>query len=220
MNFEQMREIPHPRERNLEFARLKAVIDHVLGIPVGDPGAPIPLDARIRQLETILGIEPQRDASGNLRYLLTSGLAVELITGFQRHHHDLDLVVMDPANQRHYWEVHGTDNVTPGQYWADMSFDADFLAETSRSVRTRVTNGLEVEAVHPGVIMVQKSSDCFGRPPRAKDAEDVTAIVDHWKNRERYTKRWNFVVRTAIDALPARQQERTLERVRRILGTS
>lgn len=34
---------------------------------------------------------PQTDDEGRLRYLLTSGVAIELITGFERKHHDLDI---------------------------------------------------------------------------------------------------------------------------------
>lgn len=157
-----------------------------------------------------------RDEAGKLRYLLTSGLAVELTTGFVRPHHDIDLVIMDPANKGHYWEMYGTDNVTPGQYWADMQFDPEFLEDNARSIATR--NGRRapvVEVVHPGVILTQKSSDAWGRAPRERDEADVSAIVGHWIEKEGHARGWNPIIRRSIDALPERQQKKTLTRLRR-----
>jgi hypothetical protein len=208
----------HQVEGGPELGRLRDVIAQILAIPVGDPGEPPTTDERLRQLEMILGAEPQRDQAGSLRYLLTSGLAVELMTGYVRPHHDIDLVIMDPANKGKFWELYGTDNVTPGQYWAAMRFEPEFLGNTARKVRTRGGEGSPVvEVVHPGIILAQKSSNAWGRPPRARDKSDVAAIVKHWKGKEGYTKEWNPIVRKSIDALPVGQQHRTLARVRRAI---
>ena len=57
--------------------RLRGVLDNLIVPGVG-----------ISELERLLKIEPQRDKEGNLRYLLTAGLAVELITGQKRPHHE------------------------------------------------------------------------------------------------------------------------------------
>jgi hypothetical protein len=213
----QRNEDPEGR-RNLEMVRLRDTIAQVLAIPIGDPGDPGAKDARFHQLELILKHEPQRDDNKKLRYLVTSGLAVEMITGFERDHHDLDLVIMDPENTK-YWELMGTDNVTPGQYWADMKFDPKFLGDNARSVRIRHNkNSSLVEVVHPAILMVQKSSDAFGRPPRKKDKADVDAIIAHWKSEENYTKEWNPLVRYSLDALPPHQVEKTLRRIRQAVG--
>src|SRR5258708_8453972 len=112
-------------EQDPQLGRLRRVIDKVV-----TPGS------GVSELERLLQLEPQRDASGILRYLVTSGMAVELVTGYERQHHDLDLVIMDPANTD-YWEVYGTDNVTPERYWADMEFDPEFLGKYARVVQTR-----------------------------------------------------------------------------------
>ena len=219
MNFERPRNNRwEAREghKNPEEARLEKAIEHILRTPTGDPGLPTK-DGRIRQLEMLLSQEPQRDRNGRLRYLLTSGLAVELITGFRRDHHDLDLVIMDPS-QVGRWRLMGTDNVTPGKYWADMEFDAEELERTAVSVSTRQRGrGFTVETVHPAIIMVQKSSDAFGRPPRQKDKDDVEAIATYWHKKEGYTFGWNDIVRRAIDALPPHQVDKTVERLRRVL---
>jgi len=207
-------------ERAGELARVRGVIAGVIFAPIpgGDPGEPPTADGRVRQLERILEEEPQRDQDGNLQYLLTSGLAVELTTGYQRPHHDIDLVIMDPANKGQYWELFGTDNVTPGRYWADMQFEPEYLDETAREVRTRRRGKSPVvEVVHPGIIMSQKSSDAWGRPPRPRDEADVAAIVTHWKGKEGYTREWNPIVRRSIDALPVGQRQRTLGRVKKAI---
>ena len=205
------------RRRNVEMARLRNTIAQVLAIPIGDPGDPKAKDARFRQLELLLSREPQRNDSGELRYLVTSGFAVEIITGFERDHHDLDLVIMDPSNVE-YWELMGTDNVTPGQYWANMKFDASFLERYARKVMIRKGISTRVEVVHPAIILVQKSSYAFGRPPRSKDEKDVAAIVRHWREVEGYTRDWNPLIRHSIDALPPEQADNTVQRIRTSLS--
>lgn len=221
MRFEEPRWCTNPRievRQNPEVARLKAAIERIITARIGDPGLPPTREERFRQLEMILEAEPQRATDGVLRYLVTSGTAVELVTGYKRPHHDLDLVIMDPNNKNH-WDLIGTDNVTPGQYWADMKFDPEFLELTARKARTRKREkSPTVEVVHPGIIMVQKASDAFGRPPRQKDADDVTAIVRHWREREGYTRDWNPIVQQSLDALPRNQFDRTLERLRRVIS--
>lgn len=207
------------RRKNTETLRLKAAIERIIVPPIGDPPTPPKgLRERFKQLEDILTIEPQRAADGRLRYLVTSGLAVEMVTGFRRDHHDIDLVVMDPDDTNR-WDLIGTDNVTPGEYWADMEFDAKFLETTAReATMQKGATSPVVEVVHPGIIMVQKASDAFGRPPRRKDEDDVSAIIRYWKESERYTKDWNPIIRRSLDALPNNQVDRTLTRLRRAIS--
>ena len=193
-------------EGNPELNRLRRAIEAIVV-----PGA------GRSELEQLLALEPQRDEVGNLRYLVTSGMAVELVTGFEREHHDLDLVIMDPANVD-YWEIYGTDNITPQRYWADMRFDPAFLQDTVRTTQTRRNHGTVAEVVHPAILMVQKSSNAFGRPPRGKDNADVVAIVRHWKDREKYIRTWNPIARAALDALPPNQIDTTLKRLRASMG--
>lgn len=197
-------------EEDSERARLIRALQQL----IGDPGVPPTEDGRLQQLERILALEPQFDPEGRLRYLLTSGLAVELITGFQRDHHDIDLVIMD-EHESNRWLLIGTDNVTPGQYWADMKFEPDYLQRTRRREFTRRNKpSPRVEVVHPAIILVQKSSNAFGRPPRERDSHDVSAIVRHWKKVESFISDWNPIIRHSLDALPPQQLQISLSRVR------
>lgn len=215
---EHFRELPRQEGAEFEILRtpemeqLRQLIDRVITPTVTGKGE------RLQQLEQLLEAEPQVDENGNLRYMVTSGMAVELTTGYEREHHDLDLVIMNPR-QISQWEIHGTDNVTPERYWANMRFNPQFLQDTARYVPTRqgTTSSLTVAVVHPGIIMVQKSSNAFGRPPRQKDYDDVEAIVQHWKKREAYTRAWNPIVSQAIDSLPEKQIDTTVARIREAL---
>lgn len=209
MMFDHSRRQAPRMEMALGLDRLRQVLPTIVGLGSG-----------ISELEQLLEVEPQRDGHGNLRYLVTSGIAVELITRFIRPHHDLDLVIMDPTNEN-YWEIYGTDNVTPQTYWADMKFDPSYLQQTARIAKTRPErrNSPIAEVVHPAVLLVQKSSDAFGRSPRERDRQDVRAIVRHWRGKERFTREWNPIIRYALDALPTDQLDRTLVRVREILET-
>lgn len=217
MNFEGMWERAQRQmegRQNPEVTRLRAAIERIIQAPVGDSGLPPTGSVRLRQLEMLLDAEPQRDRTGTLRYLVTSGLAVEMLTGYEREHHDIDLVIMSPTDRRR-WDLIGTDNVTPGQYWADMAFEAKFLEETAIAVKTRKRGNSPVaEVVHPAIILVQKSSDAFGRPPRKRDMDDVSALVRHWRERAGYTGEWNPIIRHALDALPRNQFDTTLNRLR------
>ena len=140
-------------------------------------------------------------------------MAVELTTGYQRQHHDLDIVVMDPNNLWR-WELLGTDNVTPGQYWADMNFDPKALESTAlpvvfdyRSSRYRV------EVVHPTIIMTQKLSNAFGRKPREKDIQDAVSVAQWWEGPQRGKATWIKIVKGSLLALPNHQAGTTDARV-------
>lgn len=171
-------------------------------------------------LQRLLASEPQRDEEdGRLRYLLTSGLAVELITKDPREHHDLDLVIMD-YSQSDYWNILGTDNVTPGKYWADMQFRRTQLERVARSTilfPDRRRSPI-IEMVHPAIILVQKLSDAFGRPPRDKDYQDVKSLVRFYQLEAPDLKdMWPEVIEESILALPHKQQPITRQRLNRTI---
>ncbi len=165
----------------------------------------------VKELERLLVRAPQLDKDGNPRYLLTGGMAVELVTGFERSHKDLDLVIMD-GEEKQKWDIFGTDNVTPRKYWADMSFDPNFLRRTAVKVQTRPKGGKEVLVVHPAILMVQKLSNAFGRDPRSKDLEDVGALVKYWEKVSNPID-WVPILRTALEALPEVSRSQTMDRL-------
>ena len=154
------------------------------------------------ELVELLEKHPQRNSKGELVWLLTSGMAVEIVTGYEREHHDLDVVVMDSRNYWR-WELLGTDNVTPGQYWADMRFDENYLDETSIKVKFDYRGQIhEVEMVHPVLIMTQKLSNAFDRPPREKDVADAVAVLKLWESHEGKSAAAINIVHETINALP------------------
>lgn len=167
------------------------------------------------ELEHLLTTEPQRGTEGHLRYLVTSGMAVELITGFEREHHDLDLVLMDDRSQAEL-DVFQTDNVTPHTYWAKMRFDPWFLEETAWMAKTIPTR-MNVEVVHPGILIVQKLSNAFGRIPRKKDHDDVDALIEFWA-KQNDPEKWKPIINHALGALPDEEAVKTFERLAKKLG--
>lgn len=52
------------------------------------------IDGSLNALVRFLSLETQMDTQGRYRYLLTGGVAVELVTGFVRHHKDLALQLL------------------------------------------------------------------------------------------------------------------------------
>ena len=163
-------------------------------------------------LSELVTAEPQRDSEGNLRYLLTSGLAVEVVTGATRYHHDTDLVLFDVESG--WWTKYVTDNVTPEKYWAQMKFDPEYLEETAWEAKIQAA-GVEksVLTVHPAIILVQKLSDAWGRPPRLKDIQDVDKLIRYWREVEKGDPSWIVIIDAAIAALPKAEQTRTTERL-------
>lgn len=172
------------------------------------------LPGTVEVLSGFLGKEPQRDSQGRVRYLLTSGLAVEVVTGATRYHHDIDLVLFDYRNN--WWTRYVTDNVTPDRYWAQMKFDPAYLEETAWTAQFQA-GGAErtVSTVHPAIILVQKLSNAWGRPPRERDIADVRQLMRYWQDAQNGDSSWQTVTEAAIAALPQTEQARTRERLAR-----
>lgn len=207
MNFEPDRHIETAPE--LQEARLVIQAAIVGNTPPATP------EEQLERLELILEEAPQLDSRGAPQYLLTSGLAVELITGYKRPHHDVDLVIMNPDESQR-WEIWGTDNVTPGRYWADMEFEPEFLAETRVVTRTRKRKSAPfVGCVNPAIMLVQKLSDCFGRAPRQKDQDDAAALRDYLADHS--SREWLGIAEEALRALPGDQTEKTVKRIEQLL---
>jgi len=143
----------------------------------------LPRDHDVKgRLVQVLDEAPQANEAGDLIYLLCSGLSVELITGYNRFHKDVDLVLLHPDVAKHPI-LRTTDNVDSQRFWADMRFDPKFLVGTSvetfvpgRGILKRM---LPVRSVSPAITMVQKISDAWGRAPREHDILDAKALAYH-----------------------------------------
>ncbi len=198
---------PVNHEMEMKVENLRNHIALIVGkVITGKPGS------NLIQLFKLLQNEPQVE-DGNIRYLVTSGCAVELITGFKRSHHDLDLVILDNPNADK-WEIYGTDNVTAQKYWADMVFDPEFLANTAISLKidsSDLNKTFEILVVHPAILLVQKMSNAFGRLPRDKDWADAKALVKFWGSEG--ADDWEPLIISALNALPDDQVKMTKERL-------
>lgn len=172
------------------------------------------LPGTVEVLSGFVASEPQRDFEGRCRYLLTSGLAVEVITGAKRYHHDIDLVLFDYRNA--WWKKYVTDNVTPDRYWAEMKFDPAYLEKKAWTAHFQARGAKRVvSTVHPAIILVQKLSNAWGRPPRERDIVDVTQLVKFWQGVHDGDPSWDSIIQEAVAALPQAEQVRTRERLDR-----
>lgn len=164
-------------------------------------------------LASFITREPQYDPKGNLRYLLTSGLAVEVITGVSRFHHDTDLVILDQTNN--WWVKYATDNVVAQKYWAGMKFEPEYLQSTAWEAHFRSGDQEYVVAtVHPAIILAQKLSNAWGRPPRERDLADVETLASFWFTHENGNLTWSTHIGNAIRALPETERQGTYDRVK------
>ncbi len=197
-----------------DLLRLRGELGFRNGVPVIEAKKNDILSDSLDYLATILASEPQKDAKGHFKYLLTSGLAVDLITGVRRLHQDIDLVIFDVKNG--WWARYLTDNVTPQRYWANMKFDPDYLEETAWTTQFNVRRKLfTVSAVHPAIILVQKLSNAWSlfRAPREKDIKDALQLLNFWREDQDRDPSWDSVIRTAIAALPEWEQSTTIDRL-------
>lgn len=147
----------------------------------------------------------------DLMYLVTSGLSVDLITGYRRPHKDIDLVLMHPEVKGHN-VFRTTDNVSCEEFWAGMNLGREFLTRTVFRAYAEETG--EVLCAHPAITMVQKTSDAWGRKPREHDIHDATALA-YWMlgQPEERQKRDMSIARIALDSLQANQRARTADRL-------
>ena len=175
-------------------------------IPPGTVGA----------LSELLDEESQKDVEDRLRYLLTGGLAVEVITGVSRYHNDIDLVLFQFERRKNWSNRYLTDDVRPDKYWVQMEFDAAYLEETAWTARFQV-NGIEqtVLTVHPAIILVQKLSNDWGKFPREEDIKDAKELIKFWQKSQNGDPSWEAVIQAAIAALPETEQARTRKRLAR-----
>ncbi|MFH0864421.1 MAG: hypothetical protein V1858_05050 [Candidatus Gottesmanbacteria bacterium] len=161
---------------------------------------------------------PQVDNKGNMRYLLTSGVAIELITGFKRHHHDLDIVSLDPSPD---YRKLGVDTVTPQKYWVGMYLDRQFLIDTAYQVKFGDEHGNPhtVATVHPAILFVQKLSDWFPHRRRPKDIEDAAHLFKYWAISLSSDPSWYPVMERALQALPHAQRKDTSNRLSLLIAS-
>jgi hypothetical protein len=171
-------------------------------------------DAAHKQLGELLKKVPQRNAAGYLLYLVTSGLSVDIVTGYERPHKDVDLVLMHPDVNNHP-EFFQTDNVEPHNFWAGMRLEPDFLAGTAfQAAAPKIGRKALVLCAHPGITIVQKTSEAWGRTPREHDIYDATAL-GYWilSQPEIRQSRDVAIANVALNSMDYIKSSRTADRL-------
>lgn len=131
-------------------------------------------------LEAFLRREPQFDANGLIRYLITSGWAVELATGVSRPHGDLDIILMDKTDRREKDRISGTygvDALTAKKNWGGMESSNVFLLANAIAAKFGKKDS-ELYVVHPATILAQKLGHYDPRL-REEDLKDVDTILNY-----------------------------------------
>ena len=130
-------------------------------------------------LEAFLRREPQFDANGLIRYLITSGWAVELATGVSRPHGDLDIILMNKTDRREKDRVSGTygvDVLTAKTNWVGMESSNTFLLANAIFTNAPGYKGEKTLVVHPATILAQKLG-YYDPRLRDEDLKDVDTIL-------------------------------------------
>ena len=95
-----------------------------------------------------------------------------------------------------------------------MKFDPEYLEKTAWVAQFNAY-GKErtVLTVHPAIILVQKLSNAWGRPPREKDIKDVKELIRFWQENQDIDSGWEDIIVEAIKVLPQEEQARTRDRL-------
>lgn len=152
-------------------------IELVLGI-----GPPIDenwLTGSLEDLSQLLTEEPQLDDKGRLRYVISGGWAVELMTGKQREHHDLDIITV--SRKPFMFKV---DEQSAKNYFQTISITNNELLE-KHVVETEVNfdknySGLKLGTINiittsPEFLFLSKIAG-FKKEPREKDLDDLESL--------------------------------------------
>ncbi|MBD3281258.1 hypothetical protein GF391_00745 [Candidatus Uhrbacteria bacterium] len=122
-------------------------------------------------LNQLLMTIPQTTRSGKVRWALTGGWAVELLTGRKRNHHDIDTLVMCKTPMHM-----DTDKVVPEEYFDVLSCESKFVRKNC------LTEVIWKYGVHVHLVRVTRPEflfcSKFVRAPRPQDWMDVQTLVN------------------------------------------
>lgn len=142
------------------------------------------LTGRPTDLETLLRTHPQVTPKGEIQYLVAGGWAVELLTGVERHHHDLDVINLvgipfsyrlDEQKPEQYFE---TLSLQPEEYLDHMTA-VDWTRKTFVSTipRKKAKKTHHVYVPVPEFLFLSKIAG-FLRAPRDKDYVDLESLAN------------------------------------------
>ena len=149
---------------------------------------------------------PQRDSSGNINYLLASGLAIQQYTNQTRKHRDIDFVLTTGQMDKD-WHALKVDLNTGSRFWCRMEMSDIFLTTSAEKID-------QFWLVNSAILLVQKSSNHRNLPPRPKDDWDAFNLANYCKKRQLpKSDEWVEVLNIAIASLPPAEQFITRERI-------
>lgn len=168
----------------------------------------------IETLEAFLKQCPQV-AEGSVRYLVSGGFAVEIASRELRSHKDIDIVLLADNRDAIKWVSCKLDMVKPETYFGHLNLASQvLLGSTIRSTTRPEGHGAEVHIVHPAFLLVQKSSDFYGKAPRNEDIQDAKSLARLLARGSLEEKReWSRLLSFGLDALPEHLARKARERL-------
>ena len=133
---------------------------------------------------------------GQPRYLVSGGFAVDITTSQARTHKDIDIVLLSKKEASPQSCSCSVDAIQPETHFGHMNLTSEVFRKSAWQHTTRPDGmGLPVAVVHPAILLVQKSSDFCGKPPRAEDAHDAQALANLLKSEmSSHREEWKSLI--------------------------
>jgi len=197
------------------YVRISLEQEHIIAQLQSSVSGP---NITIETLEAFLKACPQV-VDGRVRYLVSGGFAVEIASREVRTHKDIDIVLLDSGSANIRWISCKLDIVRPETYFGHMELAPRVLLESALHTRTRSNRrGAKVSIVHPALVLVQKSSDFYGRAPRQQDRDDARSLARLLQRSSNQNKRiWSWLVTHGVNSLPHRIEPKARARLTPLL---
>ncbi|MCF7872118.1 hypothetical protein K9L97_03725 [Candidatus Woesearchaeota archaeon] len=128
----------------------------------------------------LLKEEPQTDDYGKtIKYVLSGGWAIEMLTGKKREHHDLDVINLsrykfqfrlDEQTAKNYFQTLSMSNKNLAKFVKEINWDSE------KNYSELKGGSLDVYITSPEFLFASKILG-FGRTPREKDLEDLQSLA-------------------------------------------
>lgn len=174
------------------ISRKSAPSKEILYVPKGS----VPIE----NIVNLIGLDPQRDANGGINYLVTGGIAIELITGKKREHNDIDTVDLrcKPYRLAIERDLLGFEGI--------VYLDQDLLKQTAYTVNTNLGGkDLAVLTVHPVILLLHELS--FDDRVE-KHTKDLDSLIAFYKNQQQTGVSWNLVIKQVLEKLPVFERDK------------
>ncbi len=138
-------------------------LEHVL------PG--LGIEGNPANLKKVLKTVPQT-TEGEVNYLISGGWACDILSGEQREHKDIDVIILDDGVT--YMD---TDNMYPSDYFGILSIDEEDMRDNHTKRAHWKQEGKYVYIPSPEFLVASKIAPYNGRPSREKDLNDIYNVM-------------------------------------------